>query len=136
MIELTVGQDRERQQQALVSYITDLPRNKAFIVEVKPHKCQRSIAQNRYLFGVVYRKIRNACPDQAFTSEALHEYWLGECFGWDVCDVLGYVRKVPAKRSSKLSTEEFSDFCAFIQRRCVETMGLYIPDPNEMENEK
>ncbi len=34
----------------------------------------------------------------------------------------------PRKRSSRLTTGEFADYVAFIQRRCAEH-GIYIPDP-------
>lgn len=47
-------------------------------------------------------------------------------------DVMGQKRRAPKRRSHKLTTLEFTDFFAFIQRRSAETVGVYIPDPDPM----
>jgi len=132
LIQLTVGPSRDRQKSALSQYLAALPELKSYTVEVKQYRRNRSSEQNRYLWGVVYRRIIDAMPGTKIDPDHLHEYWLGECFGWDVCDVIGWAKKVPMKRSSKLSTVEFIEFYEFIQRRCIETMGLYVPSPNEV----
>ena len=131
IIQLTVGPSRTGQVKTLVEYLGNLPAAKAYTVEVKEYRRNRSSEQNRYLWGVVYRRIIDAMPAMKLDPDHLHEYWLGECFGWDVCDVIGLAKKVPMKRSSKLSTVEFIEFYEFIQRRCATTMGLHIPDPNQ-----
>jgi hypothetical protein len=133
-INLCVGPSRAQQQAVAVDFVSKLSTNQGWSIEIKRYKRQRSIEQNRYLWGVVYRRIIDSfAHDDASkpTSENLHEYWLGECFGWHVEDTLGHVTKRAMKRSSALSTEEFQEFWQFIQRRCIETRGLYIPDPNE-----
>jgi hypothetical protein len=53
---------------------------------------------------------------------------LGECFGWETVEGFGRKRLKPLKRSAKLTTLEFSDFVAFIQRKAAE-FGVYVPDP-------
>jgi hypothetical protein len=60
----------------------------------------------------------------------LHEYFLGEHFGWETLEGFGRKRLRPLKRSSKLSTAEFAAFVDFIQRKAAE-LGIYIPDANE-----
>jgi hypothetical protein len=64
-------------------------------------------------------------------AEDIHEYMLGECFGWETIAGLGRKRLRPLKRSSVLNKQEFSDFVAFIQRRAAEH-GVYIPEPGEL----
>ena len=140
IIQLTVGPSRASQEATMRDFLSKLPASKAYTIDVKQYRRNRSTDQNRFLWGVVYRKIRDACEAPKPDADHLHEYWLGECFGWDVCDVLGWAKRVPMKRSSKLTTVEFQQYYQFIQRRCSETMGLYIPDPqhtdkNEVDDE-
>ena len=113
-----------------MTYIRALPANKAWRIEVTPYKPRRSDQQNRYLWGVVYDTILKAGQLDGWHSEDLHEYFLGECFGWETLEGMGRRRMRPLKRSSKLSTTEFSDYVDFIQRKAAE-MGIYIPDANE-----
>jgi len=127
---LTVGQSRPRQVEVLCEYIAKLPAGKAFTVEIKEYRRKRSQDQNKYLWGVVYRIIRDAMDEPKPTTEQLHEYWLGECFGWDVIDQFGMVLKKPLERSHDKDTETFGKYWQFIQRRCAETMGIFIPDPD------
>lgn len=96
-------------------------------VTVAPYKRKRSDAQLRALWGVAYKTLADATGND---PDDLHEFFLGEHFGWEVRAVLGQQRRVPKRRSSGLNTGEFSDFYAFIQRRAAE-VGYYVPDPGE-----
>lgn len=96
--------------------------------EIKDKRPRRSLEQNAYLWGVVYAEILKHMP--GWDADDLHEYFLGEHFGWETLEGFGRKRMRPIRRSSKLKTTEFMDFIAFIQRRMAE-LGVYIPDPNE-----
>jgi hypothetical protein len=122
--------NRERQVERIAAVLKGLPQDKAWRVEVHTHQRRRSDQQNRYLWGVVYGEILKHL--QGWDKDDVHEYFLGECFGWEIVEGFGAKRKKPVRRSSKLSKLEFGDYVAFIQRKCAE-IGLYIPDPNEME---
>jgi hypothetical protein len=98
-------------------------------VEVGEYRKRRSDDQNRALWGVAYKTLHDATGND---PEDLHEFFLGEFFGWKVRDVMGQKRKVPMRRSSKLSTVEFADFYAFIQQRSAETVGVFVPDPDPL----
>jgi hypothetical protein len=98
-------------------------------VECKKWRKSRSNEQNRALWGIAYKTLHDATGND---PEDLHEFFLGEYFGWEVRDVLGQKRKVPMRRSSKLSTTEFADFYAFIQQRSAETVGVFVPDPDPL----
>lgn len=116
----------ERNLARLVGFLSALPKEKAFEVIVKERKNTRSIQQNRYLWGAVYPTILRHLPGWDATD--LHEFYLGECFGWETLEGLGRKRLRPIKRSSVLNKQEFGDYVGFIQRKAAE-MGIYIEDP-------
>ena len=90
----------------------------------------RSLEQNAYLWGCVYETILNegGLKELGWRNEDVHEYFLGEHFGWETLDGLDRRRMKPLNRSSKLSKMEFVDYVAFIQQKAAE-MGIVIPDP-------
>jgi hypothetical protein len=123
--------DRAADIERLTRFLYECTPGKPLRVEVSQHRKRRSDEQNRALWGVAYRVLSDETGNDV---NDLHEYFLGEYFGWEVIDVMGQKRRRPVRRSSKLNTMEFSDFYAFIQRRAAE-FGLYIPDPGEFERE-
>jgi hypothetical protein len=96
---------------------------------VKDKRPRRSDEQNRYLWSAVYGTILKHLP--GWSANDVHEYFLGEHFGWETLEGLGRKRLKPIRRSSRLSTTEFSDYVAFIQRTMAEK-GVYVPDPGEV----
>ena len=100
-------------------------------IEMTPVKSVRSLEQNAFLWGVCYKTILDhGLREQGWQAEDIHEYFLGEHFGWKELRGFDRVRLKPLNRSSKLKTTEFSDFIAYIQQKAAE-MGIYIPDPEE-----
>ena len=97
-------------------------------VTVGPYRRKRSDQQNRALWGIAYKILADATGND---PDDLHEFFLGEHFGWEVRTVMGQQRRVPKRRSSGLTTGEFSDYYAFIQRRAAED-GNYGPEPGEI----
>lgn len=118
----------ERNLTRLIGFLSALPRDHAWKITIGEWKRTRSNEQNAYLWGVVYPTILQHLP--GWDADDLHEYFLGEWSGWEVLEGLGRKRLKPVRRSSKLSTTEFMDFVAFIQRTMAER-GVYVPDPNE-----
>jgi len=116
----------------ITGFLSMLSQDQSWQITVKRYVRKRSTAQNAYLWGVVYPTILKRGGEQlsGWTADDLHEYFLGEHFGWETLSGFGRKRMKPIRRSSKLSTLEFADYLAFIQRRCAE-LGIYIPDPNE-----
>jgi len=121
---------RQQVFDSIVRVLARLPITKAWSVGVRLHKPRRSDAQNRYLWGAVYPTILKAGSLEGWTADDIHEYLLGEHFGWETVEGLGRKMVRPIRRSSKLNKQEFSDFVGFIQQRMAEH-GIYIPDPNE-----
>lgn len=90
----------------------------------------RSLEQNAYLWGVCYETLLNegGLKDMGWRNTDVHEYFLGEHFGWETLEGLGRKRVKPIKRSSALTKVEFMDYIAFIQEKAAE-MGIVIEDP-------
>src|SRR5690606_16923053 len=101
--------------------------DKAWLVEIKRYARRRSDQQNRYLWGVVYPAFLRVLP--GWEAGDVHEYLLGEHFGWERLEGMGRTRLKPIKRSSKLTKAEFSEYTEFCQRKGAEH-GVYIPDPD------
>lgn len=112
----------------LMSYASAMLRERGIKVTVSEHRKTRSDQQNRYLWGVAYPAILKHLP--GWDAEDVHEFCLGEWSGWEKVEGFGRKRLRPIKRSSRLSTIEFMDFVAHIQRTMAER-GIQISDPNE-----
>lgn len=111
-------------------YLEGLPSNVAFDVTIAEHKARRSLAQNAYLWGVVYPSILEHEQLRGWSPDDLHEYCLGEWSGWDITEALGRKRARPRMRSSRLNKQQFTDFVEFIKVRMGEH-GIQIPEANE-----
>lgn len=122
---------REGVIQRIARALTALPQDKAWRVEIHEQRPKRSEQQNRYLWGAVYPHILRAGGESlgGWTGEDLHEYFLGEHFGWEEVSGFGRRRLRPLRRSSALNKQEFADFIAFIQQRMAE-QGIVVPDPD------
>ena len=129
---LPVALPRGQRVENLAKFLLSLPVDKAWRVTVAEHKQRRSEQQSRYLWGVVYPAVLEGGGEslRGWTAEDLHEYFLGEHFGWETLEGMGRKRIRPLRRSSKLTKMEFADYVAFIQRKAAE-FGVYVPDPNE-----
>ena len=119
----------ERSLTRIVAVLSALAKDKAWKIEIKEAKPTRSNDQNAYLWGVVYAAILEHLP--GWDADDVHEYCLGEWSGWETLEGFGRRRLRPVRRSSKLTTIEFMDYVAFIQRTMAEK-GIWIPDPHEM----
>ena len=116
------GANRER----TATVIQSLPADKAWLVTIEEHKLRRTEQQNRYLWGVVYATIVQHLP--GWRPDDVHEFMLGEHFGWEMLEGFGAMRQRPIRTSSALNKQDFSDHLLFIQQKCAE-LGIYIPDP-------
>src|SRR3990167_6283674 len=109
----------------LAAYVSALLREHDVSIVVKRHRDRRSDQQNRYLWGVVYPVILKHL--EGWDAEDVHEFCLGEWSGWETLQGFGRKRLKPIKRSSKLTTTEFMDYVAHIQRTMADK-GIYVPD--------
>jgi hypothetical protein len=110
--------------------VQGLSPDRAWCIEVLEWKRPRTDQQNRFLWGVCYPAILEGGGEtlSGWTRDDIHEYFLGECFGWETLEGFGRKRMRPIKRSSKLNKQEFSDYLLFLETRCAD-MGIVIPEP-------
>ena len=121
------GLSRESAIKRVATLLENLPMDKAWRVEICEHVQIRTNQQNRYLWGVCYETLCKVLP--GWEANDVHEYMLGECFGWETVAGWGRKRMRPLKRSSRLDKFEFVEFVGFIQRTAAEH-GVFIPDPD------
>lgn len=111
----------------------------AWRVTVEPLKSSRTLSQNAYLWGVCYPPMSER---SGYETSELHEYLLGEFYGW----VDKRVPKKPSNPSGKesvprrttttnekgkravLTTKEFAGYVDFIQRFAAQKLMLVIPN--------
>ena len=110
--------------------VRQLDESRAWVVTVEEFRRPRTNQQNAFLWGVVYPCVIEAGNLEGWTPNDLHEYFLGECFGWETLEGMGRKKIKPVKRSSRLNKQEFSDYLEFISAKCAD-MGIVIPEPNE-----
>ncbi len=124
------GTTPEQLAVAATRMVQDLSPDRAWCIEVLEWKKPRTDHQNRFLWGVCYPAVLEGGGETlaGWTRDDLHEYFLGECFGWETLQGFGRKRMRPLKRSSKLTKQEFSDYLLFLETRCAE-MGIVIPEP-------
>ncbi len=120
--------NREPQIERICKYLRGLSMADWYDLDIKKRVRKRTNPQNNYLWGVAYPAIMKHLP--GWDADDVHEYCLGECFGWERLGGLGRAKLKPVKRSSKLSVTEFMDYVAWIQRDMA-GRGIYVPDPNE-----
>ena len=120
---------RDNRLASLVRQIHELEFDKSWLVTIKEIKPTRSLQQNAYLWGVCYTIFleESGLKEQGWTNEDLHDYFLGEHFGWEEKHLLETKIVRPIKRSSKLSITEFADYLDFVIRKAAEH-GIVIPD--------
>jgi hypothetical protein len=124
------GTTPEQLATAAARMVQGLSPDRAWCIEVLEWKKPRTDQQNRFLWGVCYPAILEGGGEAlaGWTRDDLHEYFLGECFGWETLEGFGRKRMRPIKRSSKLTKQEFSEYLMFLEIRC-EYMGIRIPEP-------
>lgn len=92
-------------------------------------KSRRTNDQNALLWALYEDVLRQGGETLAgWTKEDLHEYALGEFFGWDVSEAFGRKRMKPKRRSSRLTKTEFADFVeAFVRKMAEHGIVLTLP---------
>jgi hypothetical protein len=106
--------------------LNELSLAKAWRVTIDEFKKPRSLDQNAYLWGVVYKILHDVTGQE---PDDWHEYFLGQYHGWEEVEFFGRKKLKPRNRSSKMSASEFIDYWTFIQAKCAEN-GISIPDPD------
>lgn len=133
--------ERSRHIGRVVEALEDLPLEHAWRVQIEEAKSERSMQQNRYLFGVAYPLISEAT---GYEKDDIHASLLGKHFGTKLKRVpksklnLEGLIEVPVRttttdehgRRSVLGKIPFADYVGFVQRFAAEHLNVVIPDPD------
>lgn len=94
-------------------------------------RSRRSNDQNALLWALYDDVIRKGGETLGgWTKDDLHEWALGEHFGWDEHKAFGRTRLKTKRRSSTLTKQEFTDFLDWFVRRMAE-FGIVLELPGE-----
>lgn len=115
----------------LMRHLYQLPPERKWRVEVKPY-ARRSNDQNALLWALYADVLERGGETLAgWEKDDLHEWALGEHFGWVEMSGLGKRRVKPLRRSSTLSPAEFAEFVEWFVRRMAE-FGIELELPGEI----
>lgn len=92
-------------------------------------KSRRSTTQNALLWAL-YDDVLKLGGESlgGWTKDDLHEWALGEYFGWTEHKAFGRTRLKPKRRSSRLTKAEFADFVEwFVQKMAEHSIVLELP---------
>ena len=95
---------------------------------IEKHKSSRTIQQNKYLWGVVYKMISD---ETGYTVEEAHEL-CKTLFIKKHLDV-GEKRYVVIGSTTELSTKEFTDYIENIKMWASKELSLVIPEAENVE---
>lgn len=99
-----------------------------WVVDIQPYHPKRSVEQNAYFHAVPLKLITE---HTGYSLEDMKDYLLMEAFGDEMTEVMGRNVIRPLKRTSDLTTKEFSWFIEWTAAWAMNTLGLLIPMPNE-----
>ena len=133
MTDLTASQWKEIEANAVTIFLQGQSKQYISVGKLRTllRRSKRSLDQNALLWAL-YTEARDKGGEllAGWDSATIHEFMLGEYFGWVTSKALGQVRKTPVKRSSTLTKMEFSDFLEFVVRRFAEH-GIVLDLPDE-----
>tara|TARA_Y100001973_G_scaffold91274_1_gene139743 strand:+ start:500 stop:904 length:405 start_codon:yes stop_codon:yes gene_type:complete len=110
----------------------DLSNNegKNVYITIREQKNRRSLNLNSYYWAVVVRLVSN---ETGYDKEEAHEI-LKSMFLRTRYQIKG-IWVDGMKSTTKLSNQEMTEYIEEIKRFASSSLGLYIPDPNEVEYE-
>lgn len=128
---VTGGVLRADDRTRFLAYVKALEGEPVQIV-VKKKAAQRSLDQNAWIWGVAYPVIAEALGYDKHEHDDLHYALVAKCFGEHFDRRVAAM--VPNKRSSKLTTREFSEYMEWLVRFAAQDLGgIVVPLPDESE---
>ena len=124
------GNESDEVHAHCVDFIRSLPEDKAWTVEVKEYRKNRTSEQNRYLHAVPLKII---CDYTGYDLDDMKTYLCGEWTGWQTYEIMGQKKKRPVKTTSEMTVDEMSRFIEWIPFWAARTLDLTIPLPGEGE---
>lgn len=125
------NQDLRRRAASAVRNIMSEP---LMEVVIRPHKSQRSIAQNALLHAWMKEvSVQYAESHGKFYSpEMWKEYFKRIHLGEETIEVAGKAKTI-TKKSRDLKVKEMTEFLEFIDHFCGSEMSIFLPHPEDRE---
>lgn len=102
-----------------------------FEVIFRKEKKARSLNQNAYMWGVVYKLIADFTGEnEDDIHEILKKKFLGES-----TIMIGGIEEIIGRSTTKLSTVEFEEYLTKVRAWANEKLEVFIPLPNEVSHE-
>ena len=130
--ELRKGRLRVRNWNRVASELRHC-RDGEFVVTIKRARATRSSQANRWYWGCVVGLV---AEHTGYTAEEIHEIYKAKflpktlAFADGNGEVLGEF--VIGGSTTRLNTVEFSEFCERIREWAADSLGVVIPDPQEV----
>lgn len=117
----------------IANRLSALSRACPWVVLVTEKKPTRSLAQNALLWALYDDILRLGGEKMGgWENKDLHEFFLGEHYGWEQLGGLKRTRLKPLRRSSRMSKTEFSDHVDYIVRYMA-SEGILLAMPGDLE---
>lgn len=131
---LTKEGDVLKGNRALYEALKQLPEGR-WVVTIAKAKKKRSNNQNSYYHGCVINEVRQGLIGMGFEQhlldhDTIHEMLKAKFLRKDIYNEHGEFVEI-VQSTANLSTIEFMDFIAYIQRWAAEFLGITILDPNQ-----
>ena len=98
---------------------------------IRRERSKRSIEQNAWEWGVAIPTLAECLGYDKHEHEDLHYAMVAKCYGTHHDEKLGL--DVPNRRSSKLTTREFSEYMEWFVRFAATEFGCVVPLPNDVD---
>jgi hypothetical protein len=109
-------------------------KGKAVEIVAREKKRNRSLAQNRLLWGVVYREIRDHINDSQgtqFSDEDIHEWCRQQFLDSHIVEIRG--DPVRARKSTaSLTVEQMTDYIDRLYHWAATSLGVQLSEPEDM----
>lgn len=128
-----VVRNRDEAQEAINAIKKWYKPDCSFLVDIKPYKMTRSLAQNRLYWkwlGEISQHYFEASGDR-YQPDTFHEYFKRGLLGADTVFIKNSAMTVPRSTAS-LKVGEFSDYLNQIEAECATEWGLQLSHPEDL----
>lgn len=137
MDQTIVIKDNNRYSLENLKKFFDYAQDGMYRIEVYKVRKKRSLDQNGWLFGVIYKDILKALQNEGwdFTCvEQVHEYFKA-LFNKEkrINKFTGEVIEI-GKSTAEMNTVEFSEYCEMLRDYAREFLNIEIEEPNKLWN--